>query len=457
MDGRSWASHGSARADQPTGPKSITAIFALAPYIFSIPLFSILIEIFSGAILYGQLQASHEPSTQPIWSAASPIDERYVDMAQQPIVILGAGLAGLTLGRCLHQKGIPAILLEKMTSSPRYSYGITLRPQSFKSLLQVLQIDEMTFRQKLAVDANRGGAGKVHKRSLVPQGELAEGAFRCHRGRLEMLLREGQDIRWDHKVQDVELCESGIQMLLAGEDRMETQVLIGTDGVHSQLRRSLAPDIELKVLPFVVFNGKRRMTIDEFRMILEPEMKDDTIIDILRDDKVLEISISDVSTTSIELSYTYSRPARLVGDPLHRPERAIAAATDIPEAFYKELDELGDLSKAFSKVFSSSQVRHDRVLHWLMRKALGGASEVHELAQRGVVMIGDTVHAVPILGGEGANVAMEDGIQLAEYIAQEGTDNFHGFVTSRYGRWNRAVAASEERLVNMHSPNRSSL
>ena len=307
------------------------------------------------------------------------------------------------------------------------------------------------------MDAKRGGIGKIHKQSLVPQDELAEGAFRCHRGRLEMMLREGQDIRWDHKVQDVELSDNRIRVMLAGEDPIETQVLIGADGVHSQLRKSVTSDIELHVLPFVVFNGRRRMTMDEFQTILEDEMDEHTIIDILSDDKVLEIAISDISPTGVDLSYTYSRPARPAGDPLHRPERAIPGATDIPEEFYKELDELRDLSKAFTKVFSSAQVRHDRVLHWLMRKTLGGASEVHELAQRGVVMIGDTVHALPILGGEGANVAMEDGLQLAEYIAHEVNDDFCGFVSSRYGSWKKAVVASEERLANMHSPNKSSL
>ena len=48
----------------------------------------------------------------------------YHTMAQQPIVIVGAGIAGLTLGRCLKQKGISTVLLERYTQSPRHTYGI---------------------------------------------------------------------------------------------------------------------------------------------------------------------------------------------------------------------------------------------------------------------------------------------------------------------------------------------
>lgn len=45
-------------------------------------------------------------------------------MSPNPITIVGAGLADLTLGRCLRQYGIATVVLERVSSSPRYSYGI---------------------------------------------------------------------------------------------------------------------------------------------------------------------------------------------------------------------------------------------------------------------------------------------------------------------------------------------
>ncbi|KAL8717184.1 MAG: hypothetical protein Q9225_005546, partial [Loekoesia sp. 1 TL-2023] len=63
-------------------------------------------------------------------------------MSPNPITIVGAGLAGLTLGRCLRQYGIATVVLERVSSSPTYNYGITLYPWAFRPLLNILQIDE---------------------------------------------------------------------------------------------------------------------------------------------------------------------------------------------------------------------------------------------------------------------------------------------------------------------------
>lgn len=79
---------------------------------------------------------------------------------QVSIVILGSGLAGLTLGHCLPQKGIPSIVYERVSSSPRHTYGIALRPRAYEPLLRVLNIDELTFRKNVAVHTlNQNGIG----------------------------------------------------------------------------------------------------------------------------------------------------------------------------------------------------------------------------------------------------------------------------------------------------------
>ena len=374
-------------------------------------------------------------------------------MARQPIVILGAGLAGLTLGQCLRQKGIPAVLLEKMSSSPRYSYGITLYPRSYQPLCKTMKVDEATFREKLSVDAKRGGAGSMTDHNIMPN---PAGTFRCHRGRLEILLREGQDIRWEHRVQDMQLSGIGITLKLADQDPMEASMLMGTDGVHSISRKSLAPDIALSVLPYVVFSGVRRMTLAEFQHLIEPEMQHHAIIEARHGDIVLGLAINDYTATFVDLSYTYSRSAR-PNDSLHKPERPISGATDIPEAFYTELEQLKGLGKAFTEIFSNAKVRRDRVLHWLMRSTLGTPSEVKRLADQGILLIGDAFHAMPIIGGEGANIAIEDGIELAEHLARHGSDNLDAFLNKRYDIWEKSVQESEERLAKVHSLEKSSL
>lgn len=377
-------------------------------------------------------------------------------MPPTPITIVGAGLAGLTLARCLKQHGIAAIVLEKASSSSRHNYGITIQPWAFRPLLKVLQMDEGLFREQLAVDSVRKGSGEVIEDTVVQAVKAEEGTFRCHRGRLERLLQEGQDIKWEHAVQTVTTSSQGISVELKDAKPLEIEVLIGTDGVHSQVRKSLAPDIELKVLPFVVFNGRRQFSHADFRDLVEPKLGSQAIVQERHDGLILEISINDYTPEHVDVSYTYSRPAR-DNDPLHRPDRAMAGATDIPEEFYNELKELTDLQEPFKGLFQAAKVRKDRVFHWLMRSNLGDPAEVDQLVERGILLIGDAIHAMPVLGGEGANHAMKDGIDLARHIVHHGTGRLQDFTEARYGMWRQGVEDSEKRLAEIHGQTKAYL
>ena len=377
-------------------------------------------------------------------------------MSITPITIAGAGLAGLTLARCLAQKGIPSILLEKAASPHQHNYGITLHPWAYQPLLHMLQLDEPSFRERLSIDASRkgvdgGGGASFAGEALAPGVEGTIGAFRCHRGRLEGFLREEQDVRWEHRITDIETTAQKVISRIQGKRDIESHILIGTDGVHSQVRESLAPEIQPKVLPFVVFNGTRRISPHSFHTTIAPQMHDTTMIQCRREDVLLQIAINQYNATNVDLSYTYSRPAR-PHDPLHRPNRPKVRATDIPEGFYRELQELKGLEPAFTEIFDAVNVRKDRVLHWLMRSTLGTESAVRELADRGVILMGDAVHAMPILGGEGGNHAIKDSVDLAKRIATYGAKGIKGFSGIRYGDWERGVGESERRLAEMHSP-----
>ncbi|KAL8933383.1 MAG: hypothetical protein Q9216_006392 [Gyalolechia sp. 2 TL-2023] len=373
-----------------------------------------------------------------------------------PITIVGAGLTGLTLGHCLKQFGIAAVVLERAPSPLRNNYTITLHPWAFQPLLSILKVNEELFREKLAIDLIRQGHGEISDGAIAPGIPTDAGSSRCHRGRLERLLREGQDIRWDHTVQDVTTSPQGIVVQLKDANPLNTDVLIGADGVHSQVRKSLAPKIELKVLPFVVFNGKRQFTKAEYQDLFSPKLSNQVMVHSRHKDIILETSINDYTSEHVDISYTYSRPARK-SDPLHRPDRPISGAADIPDEFYKELEDLKDLRPPFDIIFNSAEVRKDRVLHWLMRSSLGGPAEIDHLAKRGVLLVGDAVHAMPILGGEGANNAIKDGVDLAQHISNHGTGSLQDFANKKYETWRSGVVESEKRLAEMHGQTKASL
>ena len=359
-------------------------------------------------------------------------------MYKSPIHIIGGGLAGLTLGQSLKQKGISAVIYDRHPSPPPYGYGITLQSWTWRYLIGLLQIDESTFRSRVAVD---GRSGVLKHDSL---------AFRAHRGRLESLLREGLDVQLGRVLRDITSSSQGLRLAFEDGQSFLTSFVVGADGVHSQLRKSLAPQCQLKILPFVVFNGRRRIAKDDFSNQFALHLQDRNIIQTQRNGVLLQISINDYRDQEIDISYTYSRAARPHDDALHKPDRALSAATNIPEAFYHELEALHDLDPPFPTVFEASKVKRDRVLHWLMRTSLLDRHTLLELAKQGVAMIGDAAHATPILGGDGANLAIQDASLLAESIVG-GLDGLARFYEGRSEAWRAAVKESEQCLMDMHS------
>jgi 2-polyprenyl-6-methoxyphenol hydroxylase-like FAD-dependent oxidoreductase len=71
--------------------------------------------------------------------------------------------------------------------------------------------------------------------------------------------------------------------------------------------------------------------------------------------------------------------------------------------------------------------------------------------------LGDSAHALPILGDEGTNEAIGDGMELGEHIATRGVDGCRDFLEWRYGTWQRNIGKSEGRLRDMHALPRSAL
>jgi 2-polyprenyl-6-methoxyphenol hydroxylase-like FAD-dependent oxidoreductase len=87
---------------------------------------------------------------------------------------------------------------------------------------------------------------------------------------------------------------------------------------------------------------------------------------------------------------------------------------DISELFFAKVSTLLELEQPFKDAFDGEKVSGDRILHWFMRDILVSLGDLKSLAEKGIIVIGDAAHAAPILGGEGANSAVADVVELAK-------------------------------------------
>lgn len=362
------------------------------------------------------------------------------------ITTLGAGIFGLVLARSLlsksKSKSLPNLNLRIYTKpplAPKNNYSITLLPRSYRPLLRLLGLDENEFRRRIAVGEGNGEE------------------MRVNRGALESLLREGVEVR-EREVRG--LGANGEVEFLDGE-RESGGVVVGTDGVHSVVRKAVVENSrsssgDFEILPFAVYRGKRRVSPNFFG---EKAMGEGSLSrKITRGDgttALLRISIDSEprkEKDQIDISYTYSRPATGSSDPLLRPDRAKDEAKKIPEALFEEIESLqGQLDEPFTSIFSGPAMREDGLLHWLMR-TLSVEQNVLEAAARekGIVLIGEAASAEPILGGLGANEAIEDAMALAEFLWESGEAGLEKFYGLRKREWDRGVEASKVRIAEMH-------
>jgi 2-polyprenyl-6-methoxyphenol hydroxylase-like FAD-dependent oxidoreductase len=372
-------------------------------------------------------------------------------MSPQPLSIIGAGLGGVTLGRALLERGIPVVLYDRATSASRHGYGISLHASTYKPLMEMLKMDERTFRKNVAVDAAVGGNGAIDPKKLICPRDVTSTSFRAHRERLEKLIRQGLDIKWESGLEKLEQTPNGTTLYLQNDNSIEGQIcIVGADGVHSTTRKSILREAGLEVLPFVTFNGKRKVSRSTFEDIYAPAFKGSNVVEHQNNGVFLQVSVNDITAEQASVSWTYSRPAKGSDDRCFKPNRTLSDASEVPKEFYQEITALKDLPQPFLEIFDERKMKQDRILTWLMRASKVDLPQLYQLASNGIFLMGDSAHSQAILGGEGANIAISDGLTLAEAIAAQNGETITSWYSKRFPAWQQSLEMSKTTIDEMH-------
>jgi 2-polyprenyl-6-methoxyphenol hydroxylase-like FAD-dependent oxidoreductase len=367
------------------------------------------------------------------------------NMSQPSIRIIGAGLSGLALGQCLRRSNIPAVIYERVKANPtRNNYGITLYKSTYKALLDTLQITEDDFRRQVGVQHPDTGTVVSDDQRL-----------RVNRAALTSLLESNLDIRYEHKLANIHFKGTSrcAAFLTDGEDRVEEyNLLIGADGVHSAVRSMLnlpTRMFDLEVLPYIVFNGKRRMAYSKVPPGLLDCFSNPDGIQHTHNGVVLSIKADfwNPNNQTVAVSYTLSRPATSEAD-RSLLRRNISDAETLAKRFIDEVASLGQLPAPSNEVFNTDTMSEDRLLHWLMRSSLVDKTAIKDTTLN-TVLLGDAAHAQPI-PGNGANLAIDDALELAKHISATGSVDIDAFLRARRQVWIDGKRENERALAELH-------
>ncbi|WCE06228.1 NAD(P)/FAD-dependent oxidoreductase [Pseudoxanthomonas sp. JBR18] len=318
------------------------------------------------------------------------------------IAIVGAGLGGLTLARVLHVHGIAATVYEAEASSDA-------RPQGG-------MLDIHTHNGQRALEA--AGLLEAFRRIIHPGGEAvrvldrhagvlyeeaddgAGGRPEVPRGALRQLLLDALPdgtVRWGHKLTAVASLGEGCHRLeFAHGASVETTLLVGADGAWSKVRPLLSSATPayagLMFFETWMSNSKRH------RPASAQAVGQGALFAVEPGKGILaHAEPGDVLHTYVQLQRPLAWVERL-------------ADLDARTAALRVVNEFDGWSPALTALITDSQA--EPVIRLIHALPVGHRWD----RVKGVTLLGDAAHLM-IPSGEGANLAMLGGAELAEAIA----------------------------------------
>ena len=168
------------------------------------------------------------------------------------VLIIGAGIGGLTLAHALTQRGKKVRVLESAPALENVGAGIQIPPNAVK-VLRALGLEKAVTAnafQPRAIEARMGRSGRpVFNIPLAEEAKKRWGApyLHIHRADYIKALSEGlppeDTIELNARVKSYQHAADDVSVTLVNEREFSAQYLIGADGIRSVMRaQMLGPD-----------------------------------------------------------------------------------------------------------------------------------------------------------------------------------------------------------------------
>lgn len=385
------------------------------------------------------------------------------------ILIIGAGLGGLTLAQGLKKANIPFTIFERDATSDFRAQGYRIRinqdgaealqknlsPELWSLFERTCAKTEVGIASLNALDgsviATKAGADPSRDAMLGPNAKPALGPYTVDRTTLRSLLLLGLEkhVSFGKELQKYEVTSNGVVAHFADESTAEGTLLVGADGLRSKVRKQYLPDYSLIDTDCRLIYGKTLLT---------PELEEKFTADAM---KYMTLITDKSRGTNLVL---FLEPIRFNNDPADESQGKLASVKDY--VYWVLGSRQSTFSLSDTELFSLSnkdaaQLSLKLTENWAptVRSLLelqdtnqtsrlpiysttpaaivsGWAPSAH------VTLLGDAIHVMSPTGGVGANTALRDAANLCQVVIE-------GVSVESIGRYEEQMREYAKKAVEM--------
>ncbi len=352
-------------------------------------------------------------------------------MSDKHIAIIGAGIGGMTAAVTLAKKGVKVSIFEQAPELSEVGAGLTITPNATKGLMY------------LGLEKQMKEVGMAHKQQGVRHFETGEmivplergekmlekyGAyqFQAHRADVhdvlidELKLHNSNTIYTNHELIDLNEKNNSVELVFSNNETYEVDFVIGADGNRSAVRKIILGDDDPQFAGYVAWRG------------LVP-------VELLGEDDFDECGSSAfIAPGRVFARYLvrngelYNYVAFLATDEWAEEGWAIPSKVDIV------MDIFSDYNQQVKNIIAATPASD------LFKWGIFAREPVSKWSTKNITLLGDAAHPLEPFMGQGASLAIEDGVVLGRIIEDsESSDE----IVSRY----EAARIERAHFVTEHS------
>lgn len=308
-------------------------------------------------------------------------------------IIIGGGIAGLATAVGLRKKNIEVAVYESAPEFKPVGAGILLAPNGLEALKRI--------EPALLAEVQQRGNPIEQMKIMDYKGRVLNGStfkegmrsYAIHRSELVDVLRKflpAEMLHTDKKLKGFSELDQSIEANFMDGTQAVGDLLVGTDGIGSQVRNQLLGELPYRYTGQTCWRG-----IVSFQL---PEAYRNTFVEVWGKARGLRVGFGAVSQDKVYFFATYFTPANGKDDPQNLKATLQTIYKDFPPIVSQLINATPTNAILRNDIYDL--VPHDQ---WFKGK---------------VVLVGDAAHATTPNMGQGGNQALESAWVFSECMSQ---------------------------------------